>query len=103
VRIVAGTDGSGGLQIPRELELYVSAGIAPKDALRTATYDAAAVMKRDKDYGRIAPGYVADLILIDGDPTLNMADIRKVRTVIRGDRRYDSAKLFASIGIAPAP
>lgn len=103
VRIVAGTDGSGGLQIPRELELYVSAGIAPKDALRTATYDAAAVMKRDKDYGRIAPGYVADLILIDGDPTLNMADIRKVRTVIRGDRRYDSAKLFTSIGIAPAP
>ncbi len=103
VRIVAGTDGSGGLQIPRELELYVAAGIAPKDALRTATYDAAVVTKRDKEYGRIAPGYVADLILVDGDPTLNMADIRKVRTVIRGDRRYDSAKLFGAIGIAPAP
>lgn len=103
VRIVAGTDGSGGLQLPRELELYVAAGIPPKDALRTATIDAAAVAKRDKEYGRIAPGYVADLILIDGDPTLNMADIRKVRTVIRGDRRYDSAKLFTAIGIVPAP
>ena len=103
VRIVAGTDGSGGLQIPRELELYVAAGIPPKDALRTATYDAAAVMKRDKEYGRLAPGYVADLILVDGDPTMNMADIRKVRTVIRGDRRYDSAKLFSAIGIAPSP
>lgn len=103
VRIVAGTDGSGGLQLPRELELYVAAGIPPKEALRTATYAAAAVTKRDKEYGRIAPGYVADLILIDGDPTMNMADIRKVRTVIRGDRRYDSAKLFSAIGIAPAP
>lgn len=103
VRIVAGTDGSGGLQIPRELELYVAAGIPPKEALRTATYESAAVMKREKEYGRLAPGYVADLILVDGDPTLNMADIRKVRTVIRGDRRYDSAKLFSAIGIAPSP
>lgn len=103
VRIVSGTDGSGGLQLPRELELYVSAGIAPKDALRIATYDSAAVTKREKEYGRIAPGYVADLILVDGDPILNMADIRKVRTVIRGDRRYDSAQLFESIGIKPAP
>jgi cytosine/adenosine deaminase-related metal-dependent hydrolase len=103
VRIVAGTDGSGGLQIPRELELYVSAGIPPKEALRLATYDPAIVTKRDKEYGRIAPGYVSDLILIDGDPTMNMADIRKVRTVIRGDRRYDSAKLFSGIGIAPSP
>lgn len=103
VRIVAGTDGSGGLQLPRELELYVAAGIPPKEALRTATYAAAAVAKRDHEYGRIAPGYVADLILVDGDPTMNMADIRKVRTVIRGDRRYDSAKLFSAIGIAPSP
>lgn len=103
VRIVSGTDGSGGLQLPRELELYVAAGIPPKDVLRIATYDSAAVMKRDKEYGRIAPGYVADLILVDGDPTLNMADIRKVRTVIRGDRRYDSAKLFSAIGIVPSP
>lgn len=103
VRIVSGTDGSGGLQLPRELELYVAAGIAPRDVLRIATYDSASVMKRDKDYGRIAPGYVADLILVDGDPTLNMADIRKVRTVIRGDRRYDSAQLFESIGIKAAP
>ncbi|TDR41297.1 cytosine/adenosine deaminase-related metal-dependent hydrolase [Tahibacter aquaticus] len=103
VRIVSGTDGSGGLQLARELELYVAAGIPPKDVLRIATYDSAAVMKRDKEYGRIAPGYVADLILVDGDPTLNMADIRKVRTVIRGDRRYDSAKLFTAIGIKPSP
>ncbi|MCQ4167553.1 amidohydrolase family protein [Tahibacter harae] len=103
VRIVSGTDGSGGLQLARELELYVAAGIPPKDVLRIATYDSAGVAKRDKEYGRIAPGYVADLILVDGDPTLNMADIRKVRTVIRGDRRFDSAKLFESIGIKPAP
>jgi cytosine/adenosine deaminase-related metal-dependent hydrolase len=103
VRIVAGTDDVAGLTLPRELELYVASGIPPKDVLRIATYDGAVVMKRDKEYGRIAPGYVADLILVDGDPTIQMADIRKVRTVIRGDRQYDSAALFGALGIAPAP
>ncbi|UXI68520.1 amidohydrolase family protein [Tahibacter amnicola] len=103
VRLVAGTDGTAGLALARELELYVAAGIPPKDVLRIATYDAAAVMKRNKDYGRVAPGYVADLILVDGDPTVVMGDIRKVRTVIRGDRWFDSGKLFESVGVKAAP
>ena len=38
-----------------------------------------------------------------GDPTIDISDIRKVRTVLRGDRLYDSAALFQSMGVAPAP
>jgi hypothetical protein len=101
VRIVAGTDNLAGMFLPRELELYVSAGIPPKEVLRIATLGNAEVMKRDKEYGRVLPGYVADLILVDGDPTLLMGDLRRVRHVIRGDRMYESAALFRAVGIAP--
>jgi hypothetical protein len=101
VTLVAGTDGTAGFSLVRELELYVAAGISPKEALRIATLGGAEVMKRDNDYGRVAPGFVADLILVDGDPTQWMGDLRKVDTVIRGDRMFDSAALFNSVGVKP--
>lgn len=103
VTIVAGTDGLGFMALPREFEIYVSAGIPPAEVLRLGTLGAARVMKRDNEYGRIAPGYVSDLILVDGDPTINISDIRKVRMVLRGDRLYDAAALWKSMRIAPAP
>ena len=101
VRLVAGTDGTAGFSLVRELELYVAAGIAPKDALRIATLGGAEVMHRDSEFGHVAPGYVADLILVDGDPTQVMSDLRKVDVVIRGDRMFDSAALFKSLGLGP--
>jgi imidazolonepropionase-like amidohydrolase len=101
VRIVTGTDSLSGLALPRELELYVAAGIPPKEVLRLATLGNAEVMRREKEYGRVLPGYVADLIVVDGDPTLLMSDLRKVRHVVRGERLYESAALFRSVGIAP--
>jgi imidazolonepropionase-like amidohydrolase len=103
VAIVAGTDGLGFIWLPREFELYVNTGISPAEILRLETLGAARVMKRDKEYGRIAPGYVSDLILVDGDPTVDISDIRKVRTVLRGNRLYDSAAPSKSMGIATAP
>ncbi|MBP6326799.1 MAG: amidohydrolase family protein, partial [Dokdonella sp.] len=101
--IVAGTDDVAGISLPRELELYVEAGIPPRDVLRIATSGSAEVMRRQDDYGRVAPGFVADLILVDGDPTINMADIRRVRTTIRGDRLYDADALFRAVSIEPTP
>ncbi len=99
VTIVAGTDAFPAFMLVRELELYVSAGIPPAETLRIATLGAAQVMNREKDYGRVAPGYVADLILIDGDPTLRIADLLKVHTVLRGDRWFESSKLFEAVSI----
>lgn len=103
VTIVAGTDGFDALSLQREFELYVQAGIPPAEVLRLDTLGAAKVMNRDSRFGRVAPGYVSDLILVDGDPTLNISDIRKVRTVLRGDRLYDANALFDSMGVKPAP
>jgi hypothetical protein len=101
VRLVAGSDNLSGLYLARELELYVAAGIPPREVLRIATLGAAEVMKRDHEYGRVLPGYVADLIILEGDPTLLMTDVRKVRHVLKGDRLYDSAALFRSVGVRP--
>ena len=103
VTVVAGTDGFDALSLPREFELYVNAGIPPAEVLRLDTLGAARLMKRDDAYGRVAPGYVADLVLVDGDPLLNISDMRKVRSVLRGDRLYDSAAVFQAMGIQPAP
>ena len=100
VTVVAGTDAFPLFSLARELELYTHAGIPPAEVLRIATLGAARVMKRDGEYGKVAPGYAADLVLIDGDPTKLITDVRRVRTVVRGDRWFDAAALYESVGIA---
>ena len=53
-----------------ELDLYVRhAGIPPLDVLRWATVNGAALMGREDELGRVAPGYLADLLVVDGDPS----------------------------------
>src|SRR5207237_10439681 len=76
ITIVAGTDSMAGFSLHRELELYAQAGIPPARVLQIATLGAARVMKRDRELGSIAPGKLADMILIDGDPTARISDIR---------------------------
>jgi imidazolonepropionase-like amidohydrolase len=55
----------------------------------------------DGSRGVIAPGKLADMILVDGDPAKNIADIEKVDTTIKGGKVYDSAKLEQALGIMP--
>lgn len=104
VPIVAGTDAVAGLAYVRELELYVQAGIPPAEVLRIATVNAAKAMKLDGQRGRLAEGQAADLILVDGDPSRYVSDLRRVRTVIRGDRLYDAVELARAAGLnLPSP
>ena len=70
--------------------------------LRIATLGAARVMKLDHDLGTIAPGKLADLILVDGDPTKNISDIRRVVLTVKDGVMYDPAELYRSIGVKPA-
>jgi hypothetical protein len=99
VTIVAGTDAFAGFALHRELELYALAGIPPADILRIATLTAAQLLKRDKDLGTIEPGKLADFILVDGDPTQNISDIRKVTTVVKDGKVYDPKAVYAELGI----
>lgn len=101
IPLVAGTDGLAGFTLQRELELYVQAGIPAPKVLQLATLGAARIMKRDDQVGTIAPGKLADVILVDGDPTANISDIRKVTMVVRDGVLYKTADLYNAIGVQP--
>ena len=101
--LVAGTDptGSGGV-IPgyanqRQLELLVDAGFTPLEAIRIGTMNGARYLGRDKTIGTIAVGKQADLVVLNGDPSTFIADLRKVEVVFRQGVGYDPAKLIASV------
>jgi imidazolonepropionase-like amidohydrolase len=99
VSLVAGTDDMPGFALHRELELWVRAGIPPAEVLRRATLGAAQVMKHDDARGSIAPGKLADVILVDGDPATNISDIRRVELVVKDGVIYRSAELYKALGI----
>lgn len=101
IMLVAGTDNMPGFALHRELEMYVQAGIPAPDVLRIATLNAAKVLGRDADLGSIAPGKLADLILVDGDPARRMSDIRNTDLVIKDGKLYESAALYRSFGVQP--
>jgi imidazolonepropionase-like amidohydrolase len=96
VRIVTGTDcGAEASQVTpfghathRELQMYVEAGVSPLAGIRAATLDAARVITRseDPDYGSVRAGKVADLVLLDADPTVDINNSIKIARVMRAGR-----------------
>ena len=100
VPIVAGTDGLAGFLLHGELELYVKAGIPAPRVLQIATRDAARIA-RTPDRGVIAPGMLADLVLVDGDPTKNIADIRRTLMVITQGVVVYPSEVHRALGIRP--
>jgi len=101
IPIVGGTDGFAGYTLHRELELYEKAGIPSAKVLQLATLGAARVVKRDKELGSIAPGKLADMILVDGNPAAHVSDIRRVRTVVKDGVVYQVADLDHALGVKP--
>ena len=102
VPIVAGTDGQG-MELVRELELYVEGGMTPAEALATATIDAARNVKADKRTGSIAVGKEADLLLVDGDPEANIGDLRHVDQVVLDGALLDGDALRKEAGYSGRP
>ncbi len=70
----------------REIELLVAYGMTPRAALRAATATAAAVLGRAGDLGRIAPGYLADLVAVGNDPLSDIGALRHPVLVIKDGR-----------------
>lgn len=101
VPIVAGTDDIPGFTLHSELALLVKAGLTPAQALQVATRNGARYTRTSNDRGSITPGKLADIVLVDGDPTKNIEDVRKVSAVItRGFLIYPH-EIDAALGIAP--
>jgi len=85
-KIVAGTDSPfvpHASSLHEELEIYVKAGVSAARTLQSATSHAADALGAGDQLGRILPGYLADILIVDGDPLANMSDIRRVDTVIK--------------------
>jgi hypothetical protein len=97
VTLVAGTDNTTGQTLILELELYQHSGIPAPAVLQIATLGAARVMKDDREYGSIAPGKVADIIIVNGQPAERVSDLRKLERVIRAGRVYDPAVLRGAV------
>jgi len=72
----------------RELELMVAAGVTPADAARIATSGNAAAFHAGDRIGSVKPGLSADLIAVEGDPTKDVAALRRVRFVMKDGRTY---------------
>ena len=102
VPIVAGTDGYG-MEIVRELELYVKGGLTPAEALATATIIPAKNVKADKRTGSISVGKEADLLLVDGDPEKAIGDLRHVDQVMSDGVLMDGDALREAAGFGGKP
>lgn len=101
IPLVAGTDALAGFTLQRELELYVQAGISPAQTLQIATRNGARYTGTSEQRGNIMPGKLADLVLVDGDPTSNISDIRKIALVITQGKLISPSEVFDEFGIKP--
>ena len=101
VPIVAGTDAIPGFTLQAELALYVQAGMTPAQALQIATRNGARYTGTSRDRGSVTPGKLADLVLLDGDPTTDIENIRKVALVITQGQWLSPKDLHEELGIAP--
>lgn len=106
ITFAVGTDGGEtgtphGESTLHEMELLVQGGLTPAEAIVAATRNSAAAV-RANDRGTIAEGKIADLVLVEGEPWRNIADVRKVRRVWIGGREVDRDALQREIA-APGP
>ncbi len=111
VNFGAGTDAgvSGthhGWATLRELQLLVAGGLTPLEAITAATGNSARAIKVDGERGTIAPGKLADLLLVAGEPHRNIRDIERIKRVFLGGREIDREKLareIAATTMTPIP
>lgn len=101
--LLAGNDPTGyGGDLPgfgdqREIELLVEAGFTPVEAIHISTANGAQFLGESAQFGTLAPGKQADLVLIHGNPALHISAFEKVETVFKDGVGYDSQKLMESV------
>jgi hypothetical protein len=77
----------------RNYELLVEAGFSPEESIQIMTLNGARILGKEREVGSLAPGKIADLVVIRGNPVATRRDIYGVVTVFKGGLGYDSAKL----------
>lgn len=102
VPIVAGTDGAG-IELVRELEIYQEAGLTAAEALAAATIVPAKLVGQGGYTGSITVGKNADLVLVEGDPSKRLADLRQTRVVMLDGKLLDADALRSAAGFSGRP
>ncbi len=106
--VLAGTDAPNpftyiGFGLHDELEYLVSAGLTPLQALRAATINPARYFNATDSLGTIAPGKLADLVLLDANPLSEIANTRRIQAVVANGRLFRRGDLDALLdGVARA-
>lgn len=101
--LMAGLDptGNGGIVAGfgdlRGVELLVEAGFTPEEAIKIATYNGAVFLGEDSRIGTVAAGRIADLVVIKGNPSAKISDIRNIEIVFKNGIGYDTEKLIRSV------
>jgi Amidohydrolase family len=80
-----------GYAVHAELEMLVEAGLTPLQALQTASINVAQAWGKEKDYGSIEKGKVADFFIVNGDPTKNISDTQNVEMVFIDGKKMDTS------------
>jgi imidazolonepropionase-like amidohydrolase len=94
--ILAGTDVWGyapGFSLHAELAIYVAEGLTPLGALQSATLNPAKMLHGTDSLGTVAPGKLADLVLLDADPLADITNTTTIRAVVANGRYFDRAAL----------
>lgn len=102
VPIVAGTDGAG-IEIVHELEIYVQAGFSTADALAAATIVPARLVGQEQKTGSVKVGKTADLVLVEGDPSTRISDLRQTRIVMLEGKLLEADALRTAAGYSGRP
>jgi imidazolonepropionase-like amidohydrolase len=101
--LTVGTDPTGnggtlaGYGSQQAIELLVKEGFTPLEAIRIATYNGARALGLEARIGSIEPGKQADLVVIDGDISRDIQNIRKPIWVFKKGVAFDSQKLFENV------
>jgi hypothetical protein len=97
VRIAFGTDSGGaadrffiqGYSEHREMELMVQSGLTPMQVVQSFSKDASEALGIDKEFGTLAKGKVADLLVLEKNPLDNIANMRSIQTIYLGGRKFE--------------
>ena len=92
-----------GFSLHDELQLYVEAGLTPMQALETATTNPAVLLGLSRTWGRVEPGYSANFFLLNADPLADIANVKKIDSVVLNGQRLDRAQLDQLLNDAKIP
>ena len=104
VNLLAGSDCGAynsyiypGVSLHYELEALVKSGLSPLEALRTSAYNGSNFLNKDKDYGTIETGKIADIVVLNANPLTNIRDTRNIEFVVKNNEVFNPKDIAKDI------